>query len=95
MIYSLADRRAKPFSIGGKHKAHKDRRDMFPEVVRAVRELRPRGILVENVKGLKRKTFTNYFSYIVLQLSHPEVIRGDEERLDRASKPLGAVPFKG
>lgn len=40
-----------PFSIGGKHKAHKDRRDMFPEVVRAVRELRPRAILVENVKG--------------------------------------------
>jgi DNA (cytosine-5)-methyltransferase 1 len=68
-----------PFSIGGKHKAHKDRRDMFPEVVRAVRELRPRAILVENVKGLTRKTFANYFSYIVLQLSHPEIVRGDDE----------------
>ena len=68
-----------PFSIGGKHKAHKDRRDMFPEVVRAVRELHPRAILVENVKGLTRKTFANYFSYIVLQLSHPEIVRGDDE----------------
>jgi DNA (cytosine-5)-methyltransferase 1 len=68
-----------PFSIGGKHKAHEDRRDMFPQVVRAVRELRPRAILVENVKGLTRKTFANYFSYIVLQLSHPEIVRGKDE----------------
>src|SRR5262249_3492688 len=68
-----------PFPIGGKHKADRDRRDMFPEVVRAVRELRPRAILVENVKGLTRKTFANYFSYIVLQLSHPEIVRGESE----------------
>ncbi len=68
-----------PFSIGGKHKAHKDRRDMFPQVVRAVRELRPRAVLVENVKGLTRKTFANYFSYIVLQLSHPEIARNNDE----------------
>jgi DNA (cytosine-5)-methyltransferase 1 len=64
-----------PFSIGGKHKAFDDQRDMFPEVVRAVRELRPRAILVENVKGLTRKTFANYFTYIVMQLSHPEIVR--------------------
>jgi len=68
-----------PFSIGGRHKAYNDRRDMFPEVVRAVRELRPRAILVENVKGLTRKTFANYFSYIVLQLSHPDIIRRKDE----------------
>jgi DNA (cytosine-5)-methyltransferase 1 len=68
-----------PFSIGGKHKANQDQRDMFPQVVRAVRELKPRAILVENVKGLTRKTFADYFSYIVLQLSHPEVVRKDNE----------------
>jgi DNA (cytosine-5)-methyltransferase 1 len=68
-----------PFSIGGKHRAHGDRRDMFPQVVKAVRELRPQSILVENVKGLTRKTFVNYFSYIVLQLSHPEITREDGE----------------
>lgn len=68
-----------PFSIGGKHKAYNDQRDMFPQVVRAVRELRPRAILVENVKGLTRKTFANYFSYIVLQLSHPEIFKKDGE----------------
>ena len=31
-----------PFSIGGKHQGPLDKRDMFPEVARAVRELRPR-----------------------------------------------------
>jgi len=68
-----------PFSIGGKHKGYDDQRDMFPQIVRAVRELRPRAMLVENVKGLTRKSFANYFSYIVLQLSHPEVLRRKNE----------------
>jgi DNA (cytosine-5)-methyltransferase 1 len=66
-----------PFSLGGKHKAHADTRDMFPEVVRAVRELRPQGFIIENVKGLLRKSFASYFDYILLQLSHPEVIAYD------------------
>lgn len=76
-----------PFSIGGKHRAYNDQRDMFPQVVRAVRELRPRAILVENVKGLTRKTFANYFSYIVLQLSHPEIVKAkDEDWTEHRSK---------
>ena len=66
-----------PFSLGGKHKSFNDRRDMFPEAVRAVRELRPQGFIFENVRGLLRKSFSAYFSYIILQLSHPEVIAKD------------------
>ena len=68
-----------PFSIGGKHRGFNDHRDMFPEVVRAVRTLQPRAILVENVKGLTRRTFANYFSYVVLQLTHPEIVRKENE----------------
>jgi DNA (cytosine-5)-methyltransferase 1 len=76
-----------PFSIGGKHAGQRDERDMFPQVVRAVRELKPKAILVENVKGLTRKTFAEYFSYIVLQLSHPEIIRtADEDWLQHRSR---------
>ena len=66
-----------PFSLGGKHKAHTDRRDMFPEAVRAVRELQPQGFIFENVKGLLRKSFSSYFNYILLQLTHPEVLIRD------------------
>ena len=62
-----------PFSMGGKHKAHDDSRDMFPATVDIVRRLRPRAFIVENVKGLTRSSFANYYQYILLQLSFPEI----------------------
>ncbi len=69
-----------PFSMGGKHGAHDDARDMFPQAIRAVREARPRAFIFENVKGLTRTAFRNYFEYIKLQLEHPEVVaRADED----------------
>lgn len=68
-----------PFSLGGKHGAYNDRRDMFPEAVRAVRELRPRCFLFENVKGLLRQSFATYFHYIVLQLTYPLLVRKADE----------------
>ncbi len=68
-----------PFSIGGRHKAHADVRDMFPEAVRAVREIRPRAFLFENVKGLTRQKFSTYLDYIVLQMTFPEIAPWDGE----------------
>jgi DNA (cytosine-5)-methyltransferase 1 len=62
-----------PFSLGGKHRAHQDRRDMFPEVTRALRSIRPKAILIENVRGLVRPGFARYFSYLILQLTYPEI----------------------
>jgi len=70
---------ANRFSMGGKHNAFLDRRDMFPEAIRAVRELRPRAFVFENVKGLTRATFANYLEYIRLQLRHPELLANDGE----------------
>ena len=40
-----------PFSLGGKHRGKDDQRNMFPEAVRAVRELTPKVFVFENVKG--------------------------------------------
>ncbi len=71
-----------PFSIGGKARGMKDERNMFPEVFRAVRELRPRTVLVENVKGLARRAFATYFGYLLLQLRHPEITRKPDESLE-------------
>ncbi len=64
-----------PFSVGGLAKAYNDKRDMFPEAIRAVRELAPKAFIFENVKGLLRKSFSTYFSYILLQLQHPELTK--------------------
>ncbi len=70
-----------PFSIGGKHRGQNDERNMFPEVFRAIRELKPRAILIENVKGLLRQSFSSYFKYIRLQLEYPEIVRREGESL--------------
>ena len=68
-----------PFSMGGKHAGPTDTRDMFPQAVRAVRELRPRAFMVENVKGLTRAAFASYLEYIRLQLTYPENVRRRDE----------------
>jgi DNA (cytosine-5)-methyltransferase 1 len=62
-----------PFSIGGKHKAYKDDRDMFPEAARVLNEIKPKAFIFENVRGILRKNFAKYFGYIVLQLTYPEI----------------------
>ena len=68
-----------PFSLGGKHRAHADERDMWPQAVRVLRETKPRAFIFENVKGLTRSSFATYFSYINLQLHHPDIVRREEE----------------
>lgn len=61
-----------PFSIGGKARGYDDTRDMFPQAVRAVRELRPMAFMFENVRGLLRDAFQNYVEYVRLQLTYPD-----------------------
>ncbi|REG52101.1 DNA (cytosine-5)-methyltransferase 1 [Paraburkholderia sp. BL6669N2] len=57
-----------PFSNGGRAAGPKDVRDMWPEAIRAVREMQPRAFLFENVKGLLRPAFSRYLAHIVRSL---------------------------
>jgi DNA (cytosine-5)-methyltransferase 1 len=68
-----------PFSMGGKHRAFGDRRDMFPATIEVIRQLRPKAFLIENVKGITRSSFANYYQYILLQLEFPEHTRQEGE----------------
>lgn len=68
-----------PFSIGGKHRAHEDDRDMWPEAIRAVRETRPRAFLFENVRGIARPTFRSYLEWITAHLRRPFLLRDVNE----------------
>ncbi|MBF0178240.1 MAG: DNA cytosine methyltransferase [Magnetococcales bacterium] len=77
-----------PFSFGGKHRGNDDKRDMFPEAVRAVRELKPKAFIFENVKGLLRESFSSYLSYILLQLTHPEIVRKPNEAWEEHLRKL-------
>lgn len=64
-----------PFSLGGVHRGAEDGRNLFPEVFRAQRELWPKAILLENVRGLARPSFRPYLNYILLQLALPTLMR--------------------
>lgn len=68
-----------PFSMGGRHRAYDDARDMFPQAVRAIRESRPKAFVFENVKGLTRASFHSYFEYVKYQLEHPELVQDVDE----------------
>jgi DNA (cytosine-5)-methyltransferase 1 len=63
-----------PFSLGGKHRAERDDRDMFPSAISAIAMLKPKVFVFENVKGLLRQTFADYFEYIILRLTYPGVV---------------------
>jgi DNA (cytosine-5)-methyltransferase 1 len=69
-----------PFSMGGKHRAFLDDRDMFPATSNIIRKLAPKAFIIENVKGLTRASFANYYNYILLLLEFPELVRKDEEK---------------
>lgn len=64
-----------PFSLGGVHKGMEDKRNMFPEMFRAIREMKPKAVICENVRGLLRPSFRPYFNYILNELRLPFVER--------------------
>ncbi|WP_035847464.1 DNA cytosine methyltransferase [Kitasatospora azatica] len=69
-----------PFSAGGVAKGDEDKRNMFPAMFKAVREIRPKAVICENVRGLLRPSFAEYFQYIQNELQLPF-----EKRDDRVS----------
>ena len=89
-----------PFSLGGKHQADRDKRDMFPSAIHTIERLKPKAFIFENVKGLLRKTFTDYFEYILLRLTYPsfnaEVTSDWQQHFDklRSANNLSYSGFK-
>lgn len=73
-----------PFSIGGLHRGEEDVRDMWPEAVRAVRQITPQAFLFENVRGLLRPKFADHLDWIRLSLTLPNLAQGADE--DRGSQ---------
>lgn len=63
-----------PFSAGGRGHAADDKRDMFPATADVIRQVRPRAFIIENVRGLTRAAFSDYYTYIQLRLAHPELV---------------------
>lgn len=49
-----------PFSVAGKQLGMDDERDLFPEAIRLAREIRPKVIMLENVRGFLDPKFSAY-----------------------------------
>lgn len=49
-----------PFSIAGKQLGKDDERDLFPEAIRLIKEMTPRAVMLENVRGFLDAGFDDY-----------------------------------
>ena len=49
-----------PFSKAGKQLGNEDERDLFPEAIRLVDEIRPKAVMLENVRGFLDPIFKEY-----------------------------------
>lgn len=84
-----------PFSFGGLHRSHRDGRDGFPSLIRAIAEVRPRAFLIENVGGLARRRFASYLEFVRLQLQFPEVRQKPTESKVEYQKRLRSYAQRG
>lgn len=53
-----------PFSVAGKQLGKADERNLFPAMVRIVDEVRPRAIMIENVRGILDAVFHDYRKFV-------------------------------
>ncbi|MBL7497321.1 DNA cytosine methyltransferase [Frankia sp. CNm7] len=68
-----------PWSLGGVHRGYEDPRNLWPEFARAVRETHPRAFLAENVRGLLRPSFADYWRYTLRCLRMPYLEKHEGE----------------
>lgn len=54
-----------PFSVAGRQLGENDQRDLFPEALRLIHEIKPRAVMLENVRGFLGRSFTNYRTRIL------------------------------
>ncbi len=54
-----------PFSIAGKQLGKDDERDLFPEAIRLIKEIKPRAVMLENVRGFLDVGFDEYRKHIL------------------------------
>lgn len=58
-----------PFSAAGKQLGKDDERDLFPEAIRLIREIEPKAVMLENVRGFLSSQFDDYREWILKSIS--------------------------
>lgn len=58
-----------PFSVAGKQLGKHDERNLFPAMIRLVDQVRPRAVMIENVRGILDAVFEDYRGYVEKELT--------------------------
>lgn len=59
-----------PFSVAGKQLGKDDERDLFPEAIRLTKEIMPRAVMLENVRGFLDPEFKEYRNHILSEINN-------------------------
>jgi DNA (cytosine-5)-methyltransferase 1 len=59
-----------PFSLAGQKRGEQDERNLFPAALRIIDEVRPKAVMIENVRGLLDKKFAYYRELIAERLQN-------------------------
>ncbi|MEO5357152.1 MAG: DNA cytosine methyltransferase [Nitrospirae bacterium YQR-1] len=57
-----------PFSKAGKQLGKADERNLFPAAIRLIEQIRPRAVMIENVRGILDSIFEDYRKYVSGQI---------------------------
>lgn len=58
-----------PFSVAGKQLGDRDERNLFPAALRLIDEIKPKAVMIENVRGFLSAVFDDYRTHLKSQLS--------------------------
>lgn len=56
-----------PFSIAGKQLGENDERNLFPAAIRLIDEIKPKAVMIENVKGFLSPVFEDYRLHLKME----------------------------
>lgn len=57
-----------PFSVAGKQLGQDDECDLFPEAIRLIKEIQPRAVMLENVRGFLDPGLDDYREHILVSI---------------------------
>jgi DNA (cytosine-5)-methyltransferase 1 len=57
-----------PFSKAGKQLGHRDERNLFPAMINLVDRIRPKAVMIENVRGILDAVFVDYRQFVESQI---------------------------
>jgi DNA (cytosine-5)-methyltransferase 1 len=57
-----------PFSVAGKQLGESDDRNLFPAAIRIIAQVKPRAVMIENVRGILDAVFVDYRKFIAGEL---------------------------